>query len=115
MGVLSSSLWRAVCLHVTAMDQLVHRLGRIQDLRGNFSAADRKRAIEEVELDEQRSLVPVEVLAHDLVAFEPDDGHHRDLHALSGRRYSGQKPVHAGRVGEADDQLIDDLALSYGP
>jgi len=97
------------------MDELVHRLRRVQHLRGDFATPNGKRSIEEVELDEQRSLVPVEVLAHDLVAFEPDDGHERDLHALSGRRDAGQKPVHASRVSEANDQLIDDLTLSYGP
>src|SRR5258705_5633562 len=99
----------------TAIDELVHRLRRIQDLRGDFADPDGKCSIDEVELDEQRSLVPVEVLAHDPVAFEPDDGHDRNLHALSGRRDAGQKPVHANRVSEANDQLIDDLALSDGP
>ncbi len=84
-------------------------------MRGDFADPDGKCSIDEVELDEQRSLVPVEVLAHDPVAFEPDDGHDRNLHALSGRRDAGQKPVHANRVSEANDQLIDDLALSDGP
>src|SRR5262245_18290612 len=105
----------AIYLHAAAMDELVHAWGRIQHLRCDFAATHRKRSIEEVELDEQRSLVPVEVLVHDLVAFEPDDGHERDLHVLPGGRDAGEKPVHASRVSEANDQLIDDLALPYGP
>jgi len=104
----------AVVLGVTAMDELVHRLRRIQHLRDDFAAPDGKRSIDEVKLDEQRSLIPVEVLAHDPVAFESDDGHDRNLHALSCRLDAGQKPVHANRVSEPNDQLIDDLALSYG-
>src|SRR5215813_1387208 len=97
------------------MDELVHGLGRIHHLSGDFAAPDGQRAIEEAELDEHRSLVPVEMLAHDLVAFEPDDGHDRDVYALSGRSNSRQEPVHAGRVSEANDQLIDELILSDGP
>src|SRR5262245_20939383 len=111
---LSLLVTEALVSSVTAMDELVHRLRWIQHLRGDFAAPDGKRSIDEVQLDEQRSLVPVEVLAHDPVAFESDDGHDRDLHALSGRLDAGQEPVHANRVREADDQLIDDLALSYG-
>jgi hypothetical protein len=51
------------------MDELVHRLSEVQDLRRDFAAANRKHSIQETDLDEQRSLVPVQVLARDLVAL----------------------------------------------
>jgi ATP-dependent protease HslVU (ClpYQ) ATPase subunit len=41
------------------MDELVHRLSRVQHVRRDFAAANRKRSIEEADLDENRSLVPV--------------------------------------------------------
>src|SRR5262245_45302230 len=63
----------ALVSSLTAMDELVHRLRRIQHLLGDFAAPDGKRSIDEVQLDEQRSLVPVKVLAHDPIAFESDD------------------------------------------
>ena len=62
-----------------------------------------------------RSLVPVQVLVGDLVAFKLDDGDERELHPLAGRWDAGQKPVHADRVSEASDELVDDLVLPDGP
>jgi hypothetical protein len=98
-----------------AMDELVHRLSRVQHVRRDFAAANRKRSIEEADLDENRSLVPVQVLVRDLVAFEAHDGDERDLDAFSGWRDAGQKPVHADRVSEAHNQFVDDLALPDRP
>jgi hypothetical protein len=80
------------------MHELVHRLSRVQHVRRDFAGANRKRSIEEADLDENRSLVPVQVLVRDLVAFEAHDGDERDLHAISGWRDARQKPVHADRV-----------------
>jgi hypothetical protein len=34
------------------MDELVHRLSRVQHVRRDFAAANRKRSIEEADLDE---------------------------------------------------------------
>ena len=55
------------------VDELVHRLRWTQHLGRDLAAAHRQHSIQEVELDEQRRLVPVEVLVRDLVAFELDD------------------------------------------
>jgi hypothetical protein len=49
------------------------------------------------------------VLVRDLVAFEAHDGDQRDLDALAGRRDARQHPVDLAGVGEAEDQLVDDL------
>jgi hypothetical protein len=54
-------------------------------LRRNLAAAYRKHPVEEADLDEHRSLVPVKVLVRQLVALELHDDHERHLHALSGR------------------------------
>ena len=86
-----------------ATDELVHRLSGVQHLGRDFATADRKRSIEKVKLDQQRSLVPVQVLVGDLVAFELDDGDDRHFYALSGGLDAGQKPVHADRVREPNN------------
>src|SRR5262245_35918136 len=39
--------------HIAAFDELIHRLRRVQHLRGSFAAPNRKHPIEEAELDEQ--------------------------------------------------------------
>jgi hypothetical protein len=75
------------------MDELVHRLSGVQHLGRDFATADGKVSIEKLKLDEQQSLVPVQLLVRDLVAFELDDGDERHFHALSGWRDAGQKPV----------------------
>ena len=72
-------------------------------------------SIKQPDLDEHRSLVPVDVLVSHLVALELHDGDHRDRHALAGRRDAGQKPVEADGVRESQDQFIDDPALPDGP
>ena len=86
-----------------ATDELVHRLGGVQDLRRGLAAADGKCSIEEADLDEHRSLVPVQMLVRDLVALELHDDDEGQLHASSGRRDAGQEPVQADRVREACD------------
>src|SRR5262249_18458431 len=97
------------------MNELVHRLSRTKHLRGDFAAANRQRSIEQIELDEDRRLVPIQVLVHDLVAVEPDEGDERTFDVLAGRGNAGQQPVHAGRVSESNDQLVDDLVMTDGP
>src|SRR5215472_8490354 len=79
-------------------DELVHRLRGLEHLRRDLPTTHRQGAINEADLDEERSLVPVDVLVRDLVGFELHDGDHRDLHWFAGRRDPGQKPVHADRV-----------------
>src|SRR5262249_3891841 len=96
-------------------DELVRRLTEVQDLRRAFASATRGASIDQTELDEHRRLVPVQVLVRDLVAFELDDGNERDFHAPSGRCDPRQKPVHADRVREANDHLVDEPVLPDRP
>src|SRR5215813_14786567 len=97
------------------MNELVHWLSRAKHLRGDFAAANRQGSIEHIELDEDGRLVPVQVLVHDLVAVEPDDGDERNFDVLASRGNAGQQPVHAGRVSESNDHLVDDLVTTDGP
>src|SRR5262249_39486548 len=99
----------------STMNELVHWLSRVQYLRRGFTAADGQRSIDKAELDEHRGLIPVQMLVRDLVTRKLDDGDERELHAVSGRRNAGQEPIHADRVSEANNQLIDHSALPDGP
>src|SRR5215468_10102752 len=79
------------------MNELVHRLSRVQHLRRDLTAADGQGSIEQADLNEQRRLIPVQVLVHDLVAVEPDDRDERNLHRF---------PV-AGTPGRSQSMRIE--------
>src|SRR5215472_10613849 len=96
-------------------DEFVHRLSGVQYLCCDLATTNGKSSIEDTDLNEQRCLIPIQMLMRDLVAFELDDGDERNFHPLSRRRDAGKKPVHADRVREAKNQLIDNLALPDRP
>ena len=54
-------------------------------MRRGLPAGNAERSTEEADLDEHRSLVPVQVLVRQLVAFELHDDDERQLHTYSGR------------------------------
>ncbi len=68
--------------------------------------------VEGAHLDEDGRLVPVDVLVGDPAVRHPHDRGHRKLHRPAARHDAGQHEVHLDVVGEAHDQLVDDLVLA---
>src|ERR1700678_3415527 len=64
--------------------------------------------VEQAELNQHRSLVPVNMLVYQLVALELDDGHRGDFHGPTGRRNSRQHPIDHRGMREVDDEFVHD-------
>ena len=61
--------------------------------------------------DEERRLVPVDVLVRDLAVLEAHDDAEREPHRAARRRDSREQLVHLDVVREREDELVDDLDL----
>ena len=70
--------------------------------------------VEQAGLRQHAGLIPIDVLMRDFVTLEADDNGNRHLDGFPGRRHAGQQPVNDRRVGEADEELLDDPILSDG-
>jgi hypothetical protein len=60
---------------------------------------------------QDRGLVPVDVLGAYLTALERDDADMGDDEPAPRRRDPWREPVHLNRVGETDDELVDYAVL----
>src|SRR5262245_18802783 len=63
-----------------AMNEVVGRLGRVEQLGCDLAAANGQRAVEQPGLDEDGGLVPINVLMGDLAAVELNDRDDRHFH-----------------------------------
>ena len=62
-------------------------------MRRDLAAADGECSIKQADLDEHRSLVPIQVLVGDLIALEVHDDGEREFN----RRTIPRNPIAAGR------------------
>src|SRR5262245_7314003 len=99
-----------------AVHQCVCAQGRVESFPRAFDAGDWKLAgIQQAELDQHGSLVPIDMFVGQLAFSETNDGRERDLNPLSRRRDPRQHPVHADGVRELEDHFIDQLIRADGP
>ncbi len=85
-------------------------VGRIADFSKNQQFAPYR--IEQADLNEDGSLVPVDMLMDQLIAFEFDDSHSRNLDRSAGRSHSRKQPVHLRGLCEVHDEFIHDAACA---
>ncbi len=87
--------------------QFIARLTLVDHLARGFRTGDRQAGrIEQADLNEDGSLVPVDMLMNQLVAFELDDADGWDLDYPSGRWHTGQKPVYLRSMSKVHDEFI---------
>ena len=97
-------------------EQFIGRQARIQHLLGRFHPRDRQAGrIEKSELNQDRSLVPVNVFVGQFPLQEVDDDDHGNFHPLARGRKSRQHPVHRHRVAKAQDDLVHQAVGADGP
>lgn len=81
-----------------------------------LGASDRQASlVEQPKLDEHRRLIPIDTLELDLAALvEADHYHERDRHFAARRLDAGEEGRNVAVMGEADQHLVDELALADG-
>src|ERR1043166_1954356 len=85
----------------------------IENLACSFNARyGQISGIQQSNLNQHRSLVPVDMLVSKLVVSESDDCDQWNLHPSAGRRNSRQHPIHRDGVGELEYHFVDDLVVS---
>ncbi len=81
---------------------------------GCFSSKDRqRRVVQKPDLLQHRRLIPVDVLVGKFAFAKSYDGNQRYFNTSVCGRDAGQHPGHLLGVGEGEDQLVDQLVLSY--
>ncbi len=96
--------------------QRVAGQGRIDDFTCGFGTGDGEAGwIEQTELNQHRRLIPIDVFVREFAIAELDDRNQRNIDRATGWRNAWQHPVDRGRVGEAEDHLIDNPIMSDRP
>ena len=98
------------------MEQGVQRNAAIDERTRALHSDDRQQCRREhAKLDEDRGLIPVQVLVRHFVAIELDDDQKRYLDPPAGGWNARKHPVHPDVVSETEDNLFDDPPLADGP
>src|SRR5205809_296073 len=108
--------WLMSSASVGTADQGVRRQTWIEGLARTVNAGDRQGArIEQPKLNQDGSLVPVNVLVGQFAFSESNDRHQGHFNSLSRRSNAWQHPVHPDGMREFKYHFIYQLIVTDGP
>src|SRR5438128_6605526 len=108
--------WLTSFASVGAIHQCIRRQTGIEGLARTVNAGDRQGAsIEQPELNQHGSLVPVNVFVGQFAFSESNDRHQWHFNSLSRRSNAWQHPVHPDGMRELKYHFIYQLIVADGP